>query len=145
MFDFVVTYLSVLKRVPLLAQLFDALLKINAFFFNRKILDFIDDIECEVLRWDNTYVHLHKFGGVQFNLKEKELGHIHGNGLLDVLFDQRTKKELLAEGKVKNHHTFKKSGWVSFQIKTEADKEFALRLLRNSYEAWNGKILLTSY
>jgi Family of unknown function (DUF5519) len=132
MFEFVVTYLGFFKRVPLMAQLFDALLKIETFFFNREILDYIDDIETEVLSWSNTSVHVHKFGGIQFNLGNEEIGHIHGNGLLDVLFDRKIKSQLLVEGKVSDHHTFKKSGWITFRIESEVDKQYALDLLKYS-------------
>lgn len=132
MFNFIVNYFGLLKHVPLLAQLFDALLKMWTLVTNRKILDYVDEIEEEVLSWKNTSAHLHKFGGIQFNLRNREIGHIHGNGLLDILFTQNIKSHLLVEGKVIDHHVFKKSGWISFQIQTARDKQYALDLLRYS-------------
>jgi hypothetical protein len=132
MFNFIVNYFALLKHVPLLAQLFDALLKIETFVTNRKVLDYVDEIEEEVLSWTNMSVERHKFGGIQFNRGSKEIGHIHGNGLVDVLFAQTIKKKLLEEGRIRDHHVFKKSGWVSFQIQTEPDKRYALDLLKHA-------------
>lgn len=133
MFNLVVKYAAPLKHVPVLPHLFDALMKISSVFSNKYLLDYLDEIESEVLSWEHTTVQLHKFGGTQFNLFGKELGHIHGNGLLDILFSRKIKSELMLTYSVKEHHVFKDSGWISFQVKTEADKKIALELLRYSY------------
>src|SRR5687768_15994117 len=128
MFNFIVKHFGLLKHIPPLPHLFDACLKVGTLLFNKKVLDYVDDIEHEVLSWKNTSIHVHKFGGLQFNLREKEIGHIHGNGFLDILFSRKIKNQLLKEGKVKNHHTFKDSGWITFQIQTDQDKGLATEL-----------------
>ena len=133
MFEFTMKYFGFLKHVPLLPQLFDALLRVQSLFINKSALNHIDEIESEVLSWENTSAHLHKFGGIQFDVKEKEIGHIHGNGLLDVLFSKEIKAVLLKDGKAKEHYIFKNSGWISFRVQNEEDKKYALRLLRESY------------
>lgn len=133
MFDFTVRYLGFLKHVPLLPHWFDALMKIGLLFSNRKLLDYLDEIEDEVLSWQHMSAGIHKFGGTQFNLGKTEIGHIHGNGLLDILFNKEVKAQLVREGRVKEHHIFKDSGWISFYIKTQEDKVFAIELLRQSY------------
>ena len=79
------------------------------------------------------YMQVHKFGGIQFNLNRRELGHIHGNGLLDILFSRKIKSQLLKEGKVKEHHTFGNSGWITFQIQNTEDKKLAIELLKYAY------------
>ena len=133
MFNFIVKYFGFLKHVPFFPHLFEAWLKIFVLISNKKILDYVDEVENEVLSWKNTSIHIHKFGGIQFNLNKKELGHIHGNGLLDILFSKMTKSQLLKEGKVGDHHTFKNSGWTTFKIKTEEDKKSAIELLKQAY------------
>lgn len=135
MFNFVVKYAAPLKHIPPLPHVFDALLKICALFTNKNLLDYLDDLEREVLLWKGTSVELHKYGGTQFNYRGKELGHIHGNGLLDLLFSRKAKAELIKNYGVKEHHIFKDSGWISFQIKTEADKNLAIELLKMSHRA----------
>jgi hypothetical protein len=135
-FDFAVKYLGFLKHVPLLPHLFEALLKVETFISNRLVLDYMDEIESEVLSWKQMSEQAHKFGGIQFNVGHKEIGHIHGNGLLDIPFSKAVKAHLLDEyeGKVKDHHIFKKSGWVSFYIRNAEDKDLAVKLLMQSYE-----------
>ncbi|MBL7873340.1 MAG: DUF5519 family protein [Cyclobacteriaceae bacterium] len=135
MFNLVVKYAAPLKHVPVLPHLFDALLKISSIFSNKYLLDYLDEIENEVLSWEHVALQMHKFGGTQFNFNGKELGHIHGNGLLDILFSRKTKSELMLKYCVNEHHVFKDSGWISFQVKTEVDKKIAIQLLRYSYLA----------
>jgi hypothetical protein len=133
MFELIIKYLGFLKHVPLLPRLFDAMMRISLFFSNTNALDHIDEIENEVLSWEKTSIHTHKFGGTQFDMNDREIGHIHSNGLLDILFNKEIKTALLKEGRAKDHHTFKNSGWISFLIRNEEDKKYAIRLLRESY------------
>ncbi|SRR5258706_73314 len=133
MFNFIVKYLGFLKHVPLLPHLFDAFMKIALLIYHKDILDYLDEIENEVLSWKKTSAHLHKFGGIQFNLNGKEIGHIHSNGLLDILFSKEVKMQFVKEGRVNEHHIFKNSGWISFYIRTIDDKNLAIELLRRSY------------
>ena len=77
-------------------------------------------------------VSLHKFGGRQFNYGRKEIGHIHSNGILDLLFSIKMKKNLLAEGRIADHHVFANSGWTSFYIRSEQDVDKAVELLKMS-------------
>ncbi len=133
MFDITVKYLGFLKHIPVLPQLFDGIIKLQTFLSNKQVLDYVDEIESEILSWENTSASIHKFGGLQFDVKNKEIGHIHGNGLLDILFSREIKMDLLKNGSVKEHHTFKDSGWISFLIRKEEDKKYAIELLRRSY------------
>ncbi|HWA34971.1 MAG TPA: luciferase family protein [Cyclobacteriaceae bacterium] len=134
MFDFVVKYFGFLKHVPGLPHFFDSFLKIHTSLSDSSVLDYCDEIENEVLLWDRMSVSTHKFGGVQFNLGSKEIGHIHGNGLLDILFNREIKNRLLVTGRVSDHHVFRDSGWVSVWIRKSEDKLLAIELLRQSYD-----------
>ncbi len=133
MFDWVVKYLGFLKHVPVLPHAFDVLFKVISIFQNKYLLDYIDDIEAEITSWQNTSVTTHKYGGIQFNKHTHELGHLHGNGLLDVFFSRNQKAWVMKQYPVQNHHVFKNSGWVSFRIKTDKDKQMAIDLLRHAY------------
>lgn len=133
MFDFVVKYLGFLKRIPILPHIFDTFLKLHYTIFNNKIVYYVDEIESVVSEWDGVTSSLHKYGGLQFNYGNREIGHIHSNGLVDIFFDRKKKKELLAIGMAEEHHVFKNSGWVSLYIKTEADMNNAVHLLRMSF------------
>jgi len=59
----------------------------------------------------------------------RELGHLHGHGLLDVSVGRQAASVLLAGDRVRPHHVFPCSKWVSFQIESQADLPFALELL----------------
>lgn len=129
-----VRYLSFLKHIPLFPQVFDSLLKIRVFLRKPYLLDWFDEIEAEVLRWEGTDVGLHQYGGIQFNHRGKEIGHLHSNGLLDVLYTKEMKGLLLKEGRIQPHHVFEKSGWISFYILTQEDKNYAKELLKMAYD-----------
>lgn len=133
MFNAAVKYFGFLKQVPLLPHVFDALLKTAKLISGSRVPFYIDDIEQEVLKWEGTCTRLHKYGGLQFDFRGRELGHIHGNGLLDVLFSREVKRALMAGGRTGEHHVFRNSGWTSFYVRTQEDRDRAIRLLRISY------------
>jgi hypothetical protein len=134
MFQFVIKYAGFLKSVPLLPQVFESWLKIITLFRTPQVLTCMDEIELEVMKWENISVVNHKYGGMQFNKNGHEIGHIHGNGLLDIPFNKKLKHLLMEEGKINEHHTIKNSGWSSFYIQSKDDKGYALKLLQESYK-----------
>ena len=134
MFTFVTRYLGFLKSVPTMSWLFDGLLKLWAYFAKPVLLDWMDEIEAEVLQWQYTTSGIHKYGGMQFNYQGKEIGHIHSNGLLDMLLSRQEKTQLMQDGRISDHHTFKNTGWISFYICNIEDKGYALMLLRKGYQ-----------
>lgn len=93
----------------------------------------IEEIQREVSSWDGISVAPHRFGGVEFNWARAEVGHIHRNGLVDIPFPIKIRDQLLREGLASEHHVLPNSGWVSFQVRPEADVGRALWLLRLSY------------
>lgn len=140
MFNFVVKYLGFLKSVPFFALIYDSLIKIWVLITASEKLNWFDEIEAEVLKWDSTNISLHKFGGTQFNYHQQEIGHLHSNGMLDILFSRKTKRKLLAEGRAEEHHVFKKSGWISFHISKAEDMINAKSLLKLSYNKMKGQV-----
>ena len=130
MFSIVVRYLGFLKSVPFFAHYFDSLLKFSVFLTKPGLLDQMDEIEEEILKLDGISVSLHRYGGVQFNYHGREIGHLHGNGLLDLRCSREVKQQLISAGRVLPHHLFKDSGWISFYICSPADKTYAVHLLK---------------
>lgn len=112
---------------------YDGMLRLWTLIAKPEILDWIDEIEKEVLSWENNTVHLHKYGGIQFDYFGKEIGHIHSNGLLDMLLSRKIKAQLMAEGRIQDHHSFNNTGWISFYMRTSEDKDYAIALLRLGY------------
>ncbi|MES2279495.1 MAG: luciferase family protein [Bacteroidota bacterium] len=134
MFGFTIKYFGFLKFVPGAAHFFDTWLKLYTFATKPILLDWMDSIRADVLRWDGIKITSHKYGGMQFNYSKKEIGHIHGNGLLDMLLNRKIKEQLLQDGRIQDHHSFKNTGWISFWIRTEDDKDYAVELLRLGYQ-----------
>lgn len=133
LFSFVLRYLGFLKAVPLLPLVFDSMLKLQTLWTNAVLLDWMDELEEEILTWQGTSTGLHQYGGVQFNAYGKEIGHLHSNGLLDVLYSKRIKAALMKQGRIEPHHIFTDSGWISFYIKKQEDKNYAKELLEMAY------------
>ena len=87
-----------------------------------------------VLQWDGATAQPHRFNGRVFRLGKREIGHIHGDHLLDIPFPTKVRRELVAAGQAQPHHVLPDSGWVSFYIRETADIEQAVNLLRQSYQ-----------
>ena len=71
-------------------------------------------------------------GGKEFLLNGKEIGHIHYNGVLDILFNKNIKDELLKENLVREHRWGPNSGWTTFYLNTKSDLNKAEELIRLS-------------
>lgn len=87
-----------------------------------------------ILSWENTALAPHRFGGVEYRFGEREIGHIHGDSLVDIPFPTKVRDEVVAAGEAEPHHILPQSGWVSVFLRRPEDVERALLLLRRSYE-----------
>lgn len=87
-----------------------------------------------VLTWPGVERAPHRFGGTEFRLGRRELGHLHGDRLVDIPFPRKLRDELIAEGLARPHHVLPESGWVSFWIESAEDVERVIALFRQSYE-----------
>ena len=83
-------------------------------------------IEQEVGSWEGVSVHPHRFGGVEFRLGKRELGHLH-ESWADLPFMSRIGEMLLETGRAQPHRAGVK-GWVSVEL------EDAVDLFKLSYE-----------
>lgn len=90
-------------------------------------------IEPTVSDWLGVTIEPHDRGGREFTLNGREIGHIHGERLLDLPFTKRIRDVLLDENRAEKHHVVPESGWVSYRIHTDEDVAGALWLLRVSY------------
>jgi hypothetical protein len=87
-----------------------------------------------VTSWPGVTVQPHRFGGVEYAIGRREIGHIHGDHLVDIPFPKRVRDEIVAAGRAGPHHILPETGWVSFYLRQETDVEQAIALLRESYE-----------
>lgn len=91
-------------------------------------------IRREVLSWPGVEEASHRFGGVEFRLGRRELGHLHGDRLADLPFPVRVREELVRAGKAQVHHVLPDSGWVSYPIREPVDTTGAIELFRLAYD-----------
>jgi hypothetical protein len=84
-------------------------------------------IEREVGSWEDVTVHPHRFGGVEFRLGKRELGHLH-ESWADLPFTSRIREMLVETGRAEPHK-FGVHGWVSRDFDDEV-----VELFRLSYE-----------
>jgi hypothetical protein len=91
-------------------------------------------ITAAVTEWPGVTARAHSFGGVEFRLGRRELGHVHGDRLADIPFPKRLRDELLKAGRVTRHHALPESGWASRPIRTTDDADDVVALLRLNYE-----------
>jgi hypothetical protein len=88
----------------------------------------------ELLAHDDVVESEHRFGGLEFRLGRRELGHLHGEHLADLPFPRRVRDELVATGRATPHHVLPESGWVSRRVRAPQDVDAVVELFRMSYE-----------
>jgi len=88
----------------------------------------------EVAGWDGVSVAPHRFGGIEFRVGRRELGHLHGDRLADLPFPVRVREQLVAAGRAQPHHIHPESGWVSYYIRDVTDVAAVVALFRLNYE-----------
>ncbi len=94
-----------------------------------------EQIVKEVSSWEGVFSSPHRFGGTEFRLGRRELGHIHGDHFADIAFPMPVRNRLIAEGKAEPHHILPQSGWVTFRFRKEQDIKAAIELFKLSYDS----------
>lgn len=87
-----------------------------------------------VTSWEGVAAAPHRFGGVEYVIGKREVGHIHGDHMVDIPFPKKVRDELVATGRAQPHHLLPETGWISFYLRQEEDVEKAIALFRESYE-----------
>jgi hypothetical protein len=94
----------------------------------------LEQIEREVASWPGVVAVAHRFGGREFRVGRRELGHVHGSSQADLPFPVRIRKELIESGKASPHHILPESGWVTSYLRDASDIERVIALFRLNYE-----------
>jgi hypothetical protein len=76
----------------------------------------------------------HRYGGTEYRIGRREIGHVHADRLVDIPFSKKVRDELVATGRAEPHHILPRSGWVSIHLNQASDVERAIELLRFSFE-----------
>jgi len=96
----------------------------------------INPLECVrtvVSQWDGVTVHEHAYGGVEFRVGRREIGHLHPR-FADLPFTRRVRDELVQAGEARPHHVAPESGWVTVPMRSGVEAAHVIALLRRNYE-----------
>lgn len=91
-------------------------------------------ISAVVGSWPDVEVSAHRFGGVEFRLGRRELGHLHGDSHADIAFPRKVRDELVVAGRALPHRAIPDSGWISAPIADGEGVERAIELFRMAYD-----------
>ena len=91
-------------------------------------------IDAALQGWSGITSQPHRFGGAEYCLGRREIGHVHGNSLVDIPFPKKVRNELVTTGRAEPHHILPGSGWVSIFLRQPSDVDRAIELLHLSYE-----------
>ena len=87
----------------------------------------------EVSSWPGVTVHDHRFGGVEFRVGRREIGHVHA-AIADLPFTRLVRDRLIAAGRARPHHILPDSGWVTVTMRTASETTNVIELFRENYE-----------
>lgn len=63
--------------------------------------------------WSGITSQPHRFGGIEYCLGRREIGHVPGDSLVDIPFPTKVRNELITGGRAEPHHILPDSGLVS--------------------------------
>ena len=97
------------------------------------------NIKQAILSWPGVTSNPYQFGGIEFRINKRDMGHIHGEKLADLPFPIEIRKEIIASGKALPHIIYPESMWVSYIIYNEDDIPKIIDLFRLQYERLKNK------
>ena len=103
-----------------------------------------ENIKHEILSWPGVTSNPYQFGGVEFRVNKRDMGHIHGEKLADLPFPIKLRKEIITSGKALPHIIYPESMWVSYIIHSEEDIPKIIDLFRLQYERLKNKPTIIS-
>jgi hypothetical protein len=71
----------------------------------------------ELLKWPELTAEPDSFGGIEFRLNKREIGHIHGDRLAHLRYHMKTRNEIVDSGGASPHRVRQYSRWwVSYWV-----------------------------
>jgi hypothetical protein len=94
--------------------------------------DWIKNLVEQVEGWPGVTCHDHRFGGVEFRVGRREIGHAHLFGIVDIPFTVKIRDALIHANRAERHHWLPDSGWTTVRA-NRSGSDSARMLLRLSY------------
>ena len=89
--------------------------------------------------WPGVEAVAHRFGGTEYRYGRKEMGHVHGDRLVDMPLPRKLHDELIASGQAQPHHVLPDTGWVSVWLDGPEDAARVIELFRLQYDRYSAK------
>ncbi len=89
--------------------------------------------------WPGVEAVTHRFGGTEYRFGRKEIGHVHGDRLVDMPLPRKLHDELIATGQAQPHHVLPDTGWVSVWLDGPGDAARVIELFRLQYDRYAAK------
>ena len=93
----------------------------------------VEQLLAEVGSWPGVTVGEHRFGGTEWRVGPREIGHVHAWGMLDIAYLRALRDVLVDQDQTGAHHLLDGSGWTTFYIEDGTDYDHARWLVRLSY------------
>jgi len=93
----------------------------------------VESLVDDVGSWPGVTVGEHRFGGTEWRVVPREIGHVHAWGRLDIAYLRALRDVLVEEGETGVRHLLDQSGWTTFYIEHPDDFDYARWLVRLSY------------
>ena len=88
----------------------------------------------QALSWPGVHRATGHFGSVALRVSRHELGHLHGDAVVDVPLSPKLRDQLDKDGMALGHRSRPGSDWVAVPLETDEGVQNALTLLRANYE-----------
>ncbi len=87
-----------------------------------------------VASWSEITIKEGRFNATAFQIGNREIGHVHLGGTVDISYPPSLRDQLIADGRTEEHHFASNSPTgTTFYIKSEDDIDNAVWLFRLSY------------
>jgi len=71
-----------------------------------------ENIKKEIISWPGLTSSPYHFGGIEFRVNKRDMGHIHGEKLADLPFPIEIRNDLISSGKLLPHIIYPESMWL---------------------------------
>ena len=93
-----------------------------------------EKIHRAIMECEGVTAEEHRFGGAEYKLAKREIGHVHGDHLVDIPLPIKIRNEIIEKGEALPHHILPESSWVSIYLRNDEDVNKAINLLNRSFE-----------
>jgi len=84
---------------------------------------------------DGVTTKYHRYGGIEFRVNNKEICHMHGDGLVDLILNKELKSQLIHTEGVEVHHVNENSNMISYQLTKDPDLNMIKNVVKNAWDA----------